>query len=1242
MKALSRTLLTLVLIGLLLCAALLYVIFTEQGGRGLAAVAARVLPLEIEYGSGYLAGRLHVVQLRYTSDDVRVELRDVTAQLSAACLWRGAICFQHLQVGSLDVLVLPGDEASGDTGSAAAEPAPVQLIDVPLPLRADALDINRLRVRWPGGEWRQGALAGSVRLHHATVTVDGARVLDSRLVLASLDGDEAATAGPTRLPAIDLPLQLSVSQLQLINPAWDFYGVVYQQDALSLSGNWQHSALQLQDVTARGEDIGELSLRGALTFAGDWPLDVTAELQLPESRVNPALWGSAVQVAATGDLSALALSVKSGGGIDFAIEAQADVLSPGLPFSATAVAQASASSPTRVPLADLVPAAAGLEELEISLPWQAAVSGSLQSQEFELFGAVSGLGYAALDIAVHGLYEQDTLRISGLTIRDDAGDNTLQGEGELAVTDGYSFSFALHSDGLDLPPLSDAVRGRIGGALQLAGEVAGERWQLRVTSAALQGRINDLPASVTGHTGLDSDLRLSASDLRASLNGARLSVTSPGEAVGPGHIRLEVDDLGRWQAGSRGQFELDADIAANRSQIRFSAALQRVLWSGLQFEQAELEGEYSTTGDRAVRLDASVDDIAYADIALRQLRLSARGDDGAQSLSLSSLGDIAGDLRVDGTLSDGQWRGSLAPTSLRTPLGAWTLSQRVGLRGSLAEETFSVDAHCWRQQYAQLCPAQWSLGRDGGGGVQLNADLAILQDLLPRDVDVQGELRVAASARWQSDGTLHLQADAQTGAVTITQHFEEGQSATFGWDRADIGLAYAGTGLQLNASVQRDGKRLVGVDLLLPRERSDAISGAVVVDRLRLGAFAPFVPALSTLAGEVSGRVAVSGTVDAPRGTGALVLSGGELVLADNPTRLDDVELTFNVRGRSAAIRGTGNLGGGQLQLTGSVETVPELRVALAITGDEHLILYPPATELKISESLQIELKKDLLAVHGEVTVLDGLLEIEALPEGGVALSPSVVEVNPDGSAINEQLPFDVRMNVQIHIDDRLQLVAPNLQTHLGGDLDIRQRPGQPMQVFGNLGAVGGEFRAYQARLQIKRGSLNFTGPPTNPTVDVRAERHISSGDVTVGVSVQGPLQDELQLDVYSQPSMSQADAMSYLVRGRGMDAGAGLDGTSLALSLASGVVNRSELVTELNRIPGLSNVSFGAQGTESDTAATISGYLGERLYLSYGVGIYEPVNVLTTRFYFRSRLWLEVVSSIENSLDLYYSFDID
>jgi autotransporter translocation and assembly factor TamB len=232
-------------------------------------------------------------------------------------------------------------------------------------------------------------------------------------------------------------------------------------------------------------------------------------------------------------------------------------------------------------------------------------------------------------------------------------------------------------------------------------------------------------------------------------------------------------------------------------------------------------------------------------------------------------------------------------------------------------------------------------------------------------------------------------------------------------------------------------------------------------------------------------------------------------------------------------------------------------------------------------------------------------------------------------------------MDVRVAIQDHFEVAGSLLQTTLGGDLHLLQRPGRPLRLFGNLKTVGGELRAYQQRLQIKRGIISFTGPPGNPLLDVRAQRNISSSGVTVGVQVRGPLEEDLTLEVYSDPAMSQGEAMSYLVRGRGLDAGAGADGTAMALSLAGGVVNRSTIVSELNRIPGVSNVEFGAEGSEDDTAATVSGYVGGRIYLSYGFGLYEPINVMTARLYLRPRLWLEVVSRLENSVDLYYSFDI-
>lgn len=1233
MKGFARLLLLIALLVLVALAVLSLAVLTEPGARTLLRAVERLSPVEIDYGGGTLGGALQLQSLRYEAGAVRLELRDVSAELSPACLWRGAVCLRELRVGTVTIDLLPQD----------ADQQAESLIVFPLVLEAERLEIGSLHVRWSGGEWRQGAMHADVRLQQSTVEVRAASIVEPRLVLRETGSADGDPGEPITLPAIAMPLHLLVDDLQLLKPAWDVYGERYTQDQISIQGQWQHSALQVDSLVISKRELGELSLRGQLAFADNWPLAADVAVNLAQPLQYSDVFGTAFELSAAGDLSALAVQLRSAGSVAVAAGAQLNVLDPALPFTATlsATSADSLSLPAIDGVADQLKDPQ-LRQVEVVFPLQLTARGTLQSQDFELRGAARGLGYELLQISLLGQHGQEAIRISDLSLQDAAGNNALRATGEIQLSHKRSWSLSLAATGLDIPPINEAVRGRLEGKLALAGEVEGERWQVRIVDMALQGRVNDMPATIRGFSGFDSELRLAASNLQAELNGARLSLQSPGDEAGPGHLHLQVDDIGRWQPESSGRVELDAEISPDREHIQLTGRLDDVQWSGVAFAQAALSGDYRPGTAHAFTLDTRVRDLAYGGVSFPEIQLSARGDARQQSLTLVTAGEYQGEFTVTGILQGEHWQGALAATRLQTPMGEWVLPAAVALRGSRSAQQVTLAAHCWRHARAQLCPGILTLGATGSGSLAFDGDLALLAALLPPDVVLAGKVNGQLTAQWAPNTAPRVSGSAQTGEVVITHDFSEEETATFRWEQADASLAYTSSGLRLNLGVQRDERKVVALDLLLPPDRKQAIAGTIKVDGLQMVALQPFVPALSTLAGELSGGLSLAGTVDQPQGFGEFQLTDGQLAVQGNPTQLENLNIHFDVQGTDAHIRGAGLLGGGELNVSGQVRTEPALRLQLAIEGSDHTILYPPSTQLQIAQSLQLTVQKDLLAVTGELTVLNGQLKIEDLPEGSVALSPYVIEVDADGNALREELPFDVRMDVQVHIADSFTVSSSTLQATLGGELRVQQRPGQPLQLFGNLATASGAFRAYQTRLQVKRGTINFTGPPTNPTVHVRAERHISSGDVTVGVQVQGPLEDELELQVYSDPAMSQSNAMSYLIRGRGMDTGAGVDGTSAALSLASGVVNRSELVAELNRIPGLSQVEFGAQGSQADTAATVSGYLGERLYLSYGVGLYEPVNVLTARFYLRSRLWLEVISSLENSVDLYYSFDID
>ena len=330
-------------------------------------------------------------------------------------------------------------------------------------------------------------------------------------------------------------------------------------------------------------------------------------------------------------------------------------------------------------------------------------------------------------------------------------------------------------------------------------------------------------------------------------------------------------------------------------------------------------------------------------------------------------------------------------------------------------------------------------------------------------------------------------------------------------------------------------------------------------------------------------------------------------------------------------------LGGGKLDISGSLGYKPEPFVELQLIGQNATLLFPPSTQLQASHNLKLVATPDYLDITGELTVHEGVLEHEQLPEGGVALSDDIVMVGYTGPPIRS---FDLAMDVQVKIEDHFKVVGSVVDVTVGGDLHLLQERGRPVQLFGNLNVVGGGLRAYRQHLQVRRGTVAFSGAPENPALDMRAERLVAADNVTVGLTLGGTLEAPL-LEVYSDPAMAQTQALSYLVRGRGLDVGAGADGTALALSMGASLVNQTGVMGAFDRVPGVNSVELSADGSEDDTTATISGYIGNRIYLSYGVGLYEPINVLTARLYLQTRLWVEVVSSLENSIDLYYSFDI-
>lgn len=161
--------------------------------------------------------------------------------------------------------------------------------------------------------------------------------------------------------------------------------------------------------------------------------------------------------------------------------------------------------------------------------------------------------------------------------------------------------------------------------------------------------------------------------------------------------------------------------------------------------------------------------------------------------------------------------------------------------------------------------------------------------------------------------------------------------------------------------------------------------------------------------------------------------------------------------------------------------------------------------------------------------------------------------------------------------------------------------------------------------------------------VDIQAVRRPAE-DILVGARVRGTL-NHPELSVFSEPPMPRQEQLAYLLLGRPLQSVSASETSALSrAALSLGLRGGNMLSERLNRALGFDE--FGIQtepNGESPASFVIGKYLSPSLYVSYGIGLFEPVNMLKLRYTISSRWRLVTESSNEASGgDLIYHIERD
>lgn len=689
----------------------------------------------------------------------------------------------------------------------------------------------------------------------------------------------------------------------------------------------------------------------------------------------------------------------------------------------------------------------------------------------------------------------------------------------------------------------------------------------------------------------------------------------------------------------------------------------------IMLDLSATEGAYAGYALKSARLEAVIPEFgdAHSDISLQIIGATNEKGLALGNLSFTAKGVVRDhqlELALDGAplsmtaqlagsldLQTGNWEGTWQMGQASLGDMQWQLSAPMNLAWLNLPRELRVDGHCWQSMPASFCATEpVVVGPNGRVVLHLkDFETVRLAAFMPEGLSWLAAVEGNVTAEWRQGQAPVAHALLRTGSGEVRLAKDEGEPLSLRYDQLSVAL-------QADASAVSSTVTLASADLgnarldatINPFAEGRPVTGEVALSGLRLELLQPFLPGLSQLTGLVSADGRLDGSLARPRYWGSVQLKEGKLALRNAPLSVDDMSAWVDVQGDSAEFSGQLRSGEGEASLTGQADWSDQIRVSLGLQGSRFAIRQEPEIMAELNPDLKIEYRPGLLGLTGTVAVPYARINLKKLPERSVGLSPDVrVLESADGrlraSAAGRGQTIAINADVELALGDDVFFNGFGVIGALNGGVHLRQSAQRGLEAYGELGLdKEARYEAYGQKLKVRSGRLVFAGNISQPAIDAEAIREVDSK--VVGIRVEGRA-NAPEATLFSEPTMPQADMLSYLVLGRPLaqratdGSNAGNDAMLAAAAIKLGAKGGEGLTSGIGSVLGVRDLSLDAEGSGDDTQVKVSGYISPDLYLSYGVGVFTPVNSITMRYQIRPRLYLEAISSIENAIDLFYNF---
>lgn len=1276
-----KLLCSLAILLLLLLALIVGLLASGYGQRSLLTLADSWLDeLKIEQVSGSLNEGLVLQNVEYHSDGIAVSVAHARAHLPLSCLWQRKICIEDLSLQQVavgvDTSLLPPSEPSESSGE-------MRRIQLPLAVEINNLDLQQANVKVDQMAFDLARFQTALSLNNEQgLTIQPTQIEKLSVVMpSSPDDSETAAAAPQPVDWDALQQQLAkplLAELQQIILPFDIHilglhgrdwhyretaenGLDIAIPTLDVLADASGQQLQLQQLKINS-DLIDLDAHGEISLEQDFPLNLQLnadiyplmqgeELLLPQSAVALTLNGALKQTAE--------LQLSTQGAAEANLQAafqlnqannpfQIRLTSPQFHYPFSAAPQADTELNTAKTAADVT-----LQDLDLQL------HGDLSHYQIQLQSAVSGneIPPSKLTLTADGTIAD--LNIQALLL--EALNGKAELNGKLAWRDGVNWQSSVNLENIDTRSYLPEWAAVLNGGLRSEGEVSGDNWQVAIDDLAIQGRLNNQNLQLDGKLQSSKQRLLNAEQLKLIYGNNTILINGHLDQESDLHADINAPNLSgllpHLSASLNGKINIQGSLQNPSADLDLVS--KNIDYQDFRLRNFSAKGRLNMDEIIAGALYLNLDSFKYGDIALQQTKLIAEGNEKNHKLNLRTRGEpVSGTLNIYGGFDRDTevWQATLSQVRITSPVGDWRNNQNMQLQFDAARSEAEVSAHCWLHQQAQICfPQAFKAGNNGEIPFELKqVNLAMVNAFLDKNSQASGVIDGSGRVAWFSDKPFELNLALSSNQLGF-KHRIDYRTFQIALNQLRINSQIQNNNLVLKTDTQINQKGSLSTDLTISDlAAARGLSGEIRLQDFNLDLLNQLLAKGERVQGVVNSNLRLGGSLQAPLLNGQFDVQQIRSKLFSTPFQVSDGQLNIAFNGTSSTLNSTLKTSDSQLNLRGSASwrTLEQWQAQISAQADRFKLDMPGMAKLEVSPNVEANITPQLLSLTGNVDVPWARIEIEELPESAVGVSSDLVIVESKNKAsirtalqqqaLARQAGMAVSSNITLNIGNDVFLDAYGLKANLNGTLAVRQE--RTLGLYGQVNITNGRYASFGQDLIIRRGQISFSGLASQPFLNVEAIRNpeaMENSKIVAGIKVTG-IAEQPDVAVFSEPGMSQEEALSYLLTGRGLDnSGDSASSASIgAAMLGLGLSKSGKLVGGIGEAFGISDLSLDTAGIGDNSQVVVSGNLTPRLQVKYGVGLFQPLAELTLRYKIMPQLFLQSVSGVGQAVDLLYQFE--